>query len=42
MDMGRNIFQAEDPVAMCAAVAKVVHEYTKPEIAFEFYNDTKK
>ena len=26
VDMGRNIFQAESPAAMCRAVAKVVHE----------------
>ncbi|MEZ5767173.1 MAG: hypothetical protein R3D80_05495 [Paracoccaceae bacterium] len=28
--MGRNIFQAEDPVAMIQAVSKVVHELEKP------------
>ena len=41
VDMGRNIFQAEDPVAMIRAVAKVVHELAKPAPAFEFYNDLK-
>lgn len=42
MDMGRNIFQAEDPKAMAQAVAKVVHEgYTDKE-AYEFFLDTKK
>ena len=41
VDMGRNIFQAEDPKAMCKAIVKVVHEnYTGPQ-AYEFYLDTK-
>ncbi len=39
VDMGRNIFQAADPVAMIQAVGKVVHEDTKPSIAHEFYQD---
>ncbi|HUV04500.1 MAG TPA: 3-hydroxy-5-phosphonooxypentane-2,4-dione thiolase [Armatimonadota bacterium] len=37
VDMGRNIFQAESPVAMIRAVRKVVHEGAKPEEAYEFY-----
>ncbi len=37
VDMGRNIFQAEDPVAMIQAVSKVVHEMMKPKEAYEFY-----
>jgi len=41
VDMGRNIFQAEDPVAMIQAVAKVVHELETPEKAFQMYNDLK-
>ncbi|MEF9970873.1 MAG: 3-hydroxy-5-phosphonooxypentane-2,4-dione thiolase [Oscillospiraceae bacterium] len=41
VDMGRNIFQAEDPVAMCRAIGKVVHEGYTDVRAFEFYNDTK-
>lgn len=41
VDMGRNIFQAEDPVAMIQAVSKVVHELEKPEKAFQMYNDLK-
>lgn len=41
VDMGRNIFQAEDPVAMIQAVSKVVHELEKPEKAFQLYNDLK-
>ncbi|HCQ65560.1 MAG TPA: 3-hydroxy-5-phosphonooxypentane-2,4-dione thiolase [Rhodobacteraceae bacterium] len=41
VDMGRNIFQADDPVAMIQAVSKVVHELEKPEKAFQMYNDLK-
>jgi len=37
VDMGRNIFQAESPVAMIQAVRKVVHEGLKPKAAYEFY-----
>ncbi len=39
VDMGRNIFQADYPVAMIKAVRQVVHELAKPEHAFEMYND---
>lgn len=40
VDMGRNIFQAGDPMAMTRAIAKIVHEdYTDKE-AYEFYMDT--
>ena len=31
VDMGRNIFQSDAPVAMIQAVSKVVHEFMKPE-----------
>lgn len=41
VDMGRNIFQAEDPVAMIQAVCRVVHDLEKPEKAFEMYRDLK-
>jgi putative autoinducer-2 (AI-2) aldolase len=41
-DMGRNIFQAEDPVAMVQAVRGVVHEGLTPEAALQKYNDLKK
>jgi putative autoinducer-2 (AI-2) aldolase len=37
VDMGRNIFQAEDPLAMIQAVRKVVHENFKPVEANDFY-----
>ena len=39
VDMGRNIFQSESPVAMIQAVGKVVHEAMKPEDAFEAYRE---
>lgn len=39
VDMGRNIFQSENPIQMIQAVNKVVHEgYTDKE-AYEFYLD---
>ena len=37
VDMGRNIFLAEDPVAMIQAVRAVVHENESPAAAFEMY-----
>ena len=42
VDMGRNIFAADDPVAMAQAVGAVIHNNAKPEQAFELYNDLKK
>lgn len=41
VDMGRNIFQAEDPIAMIQAVRAVVHDREKPEKAFELYRSLK-
>ena len=41
VDMGRNIFQAENPVAMIQAVRAVVHDGETPEKAFELYNTLK-
>lgn len=41
VDMGRNIFQAESPVAMVQAIAKVVHEGFDGKRAYEFYCDMK-
>jgi putative autoinducer-2 (AI-2) aldolase len=41
VDMGRNIFQAESPVAMIQAVRKVVHEGATPAQAFDFYKTAK-
>jgi 3-hydroxy-5-phosphonooxypentane-2,4-dione thiolase len=37
VDMGRNIFQSESPVAMIKAIRKVVHEGEKPKAAYEFF-----
>jgi putative autoinducer-2 (AI-2) aldolase len=37
VDMGRNIFQADDPVAMIQAVRAVVHENVTPQKAFDLY-----
>ncbi len=37
VDMGRNIFQSDSPVAMIQAVRKVVHEAMKPEHALELF-----
>lgn len=41
VDMGRNIFQSEDPVAMIQAVKAVVHDNETPEKAFDLYNTLK-
>jgi putative autoinducer-2 (AI-2) aldolase len=37
VDMGRNIFQSEAPLAMIQAVRKVVHEGERPDRAYDFY-----
>ena len=37
VDMGRNIFQSESPVAMIKAIRKVVHEKEKPKAAYDFF-----
>ncbi|OGS45150.1 MAG: autoinducer 2 aldolase [Elusimicrobia bacterium RIFOXYD2_FULL_34_15] len=37
VDMGRNIFQSEDSIAMIKAVNNVVHKNLKPAEAFELY-----
>lgn len=39
VDMGRNIFQSENPVEMAQAVAKIVHEGFTDKEAYEFYLD---
>jgi putative autoinducer-2 (AI-2) aldolase len=39
VDMGRNIFLADDPVAMTQAVGAVVHQLLKPEKAVALYQD---
>ena len=35
VDMGRNIFQSDDPVAMIRAVGAVVHESLKPQAVYD-------
>lgn len=41
VDMGRNIFQSESPIAMIQAVRAVVHDNETPKKAFDFYNTIK-
>jgi len=41
VDMGRNIFQSDAPVAIIQAVRKVVHEGMKPEQAYDLYQTMK-
>lgn len=41
VDMGRNIFQADSPVAMIQAVKAVVHENESPAKALELYHTLK-
>jgi len=41
VDMGRNIFLAEDPVAMIQAVRAVVHDGEKPDKAYDMYQTLK-
>lgn len=37
VDMGRNIFQSENPEAMIRAIGAVVHEAVKPQDAYDTY-----
>ncbi|KAA0003278.1 MAG: 3-hydroxy-5-phosphonooxypentane-2,4-dione thiolase [Thermoplasmata archaeon] len=37
VDMGRNIFQSSNPVAMIKAVRSIVHEKATPEEAYELF-----
>jgi 3-hydroxy-5-phosphonooxypentane-2,4-dione thiolase len=41
VDMGRNIFQCEAPIAMIQAVRAVVHENERPEMAYELFMSIK-
>ena len=41
VDMGRNIFQSENPVAMIRAVRAVVHDNYTADEAFELFNKLK-
>jgi putative autoinducer-2 (AI-2) aldolase len=42
VDMGRNIFQSDDPVAMIQAVNKLIHKDFTPKEALDFFNENKK
>ncbi len=42
VDMGRNIFQSDDPVAMIQAVRAVVHDNASPKQAFDLYRALRK
>jgi len=42
VDMGRNIFQSESPVAMIQAVRAVVHDKEKPKKAYDLFNSLRK
>lgn len=37
VDMGRNVFQSENPAAMIRAVSAVVHQNMKPKDAFDLF-----
>lgn len=41
VDMGRNIFQSQNPAAMAQAVNMVVHKGATAEEAYEFFQDNK-
>jgi 3-hydroxy-5-phosphonooxypentane-2,4-dione thiolase len=41
VDMGRNIFQCDVPIAMIQAVRAVVHDHEKPGKAYELYRSLK-
>lgn len=41
VDMGRNVFQSESPVAMIQAVSALLHENLSVDEAFEMFNDLK-
>ena len=42
VDMGRNVFQSDDPIAMIKAVKGVVHDGLTPAQGFELFNDLKR
>jgi putative autoinducer-2 (AI-2) aldolase len=42
VDMGRNIFQSDNPIAMLQAIRAVVHENETPKKAFDLYNTIKR
>jgi len=42
VDMGRNVFQADHPVAMIQAIRAVIHDGLKPDKAYQLYQDLAK
>ncbi|MCK4432890.1 MAG: 3-hydroxy-5-phosphonooxypentane-2,4-dione thiolase LsrF, partial [Methanomicrobia archaeon] len=42
VDMGRNIFQSENPPAMIQAVKAIVHNKATPEEAYQIFQEKKK
>ena len=42
VDMGRNIWQSEHPVAMIKGIRAVVHDKAKPEDALEVFSQSKR
>ncbi len=42
VDMGRNIFQSDDPIAMLQAVGRVVHQKASPSEAYDAYREQRK
>jgi putative autoinducer-2 (AI-2) aldolase len=42
VDMGRNIFQSSDPIAMIKAVNAIVHKNVTSKEAFEIFKEKKK
>ncbi len=41
VDMGRNVFQSEAPIAMIKAVSAVVHDGLKPQEALQLFEELK-
>jgi putative autoinducer-2 (AI-2) aldolase len=41
VDMGRNVFQSDAPIAMIQAINAVVHDHMKPKQALELYETLK-
>jgi 3-hydroxy-5-phosphonooxypentane-2,4-dione thiolase len=41
VDMGRNVFQSEDPIAMIQAVSAVVHQNYTVDQGYELFNELK-
>jgi len=42
VDMGRNIFQSENPPTMIQAVKAIVHNKATPEEAYQIFQEKKK